>query len=97
MPWIRVSNGVKELLELKSKRTSLSEYDLANGILFNALKENEPSTNKGMTPEEIDALLDHDWPEGDWVSKKLIGLVEFDYPTDSLELKKNSYKRGRLP
>ena len=97
MPWIKVNKEVKELLELKSERTSLSEDDLANGILFNALKDEKRERKKGFTPEEIYELLEHDLPEGDWVSEKLAGLADFDYVTDAVELKKNSYKRGRLP
>lgn len=37
--------------------------------------------SKPMSAEEIYDLLDHDWPEGDWVSKELVklrGKVEID-------------------
>ncbi len=95
MPWINVSIDVKRQLEYLSEKTGLSEYDLANTYLSNALKEKVKENRKGLTPEELEKILDHDLPEGDWVSKRLIGLADFNHITDAVELKKNSYKRSR--
>ena len=95
MPWIKVSIEVKRQLEYLSEKTGLSEYDLANTYLSNALKDKVKESKKGMNPEELEKILDHDLPEGDWVSKRLIGLADFDGVTDAVELKKNSYKRGK--
>ena len=43
---------------------------------------------------EIFEILDHDLPEGDWVSNELAGLVESKYITNAIKLKKDSYKWG---
>ena len=40
----------------------------------------------------LEPILDHDLPEGDWVSNELVGLIETEYLTNAVKLKKDSYK-----
>ena len=93
MATIEIDDNLKKKLEARAKKTGLSQYDMANSYIFNGLKEDERyECNGGMTPEEIFELLDHDLPEGDWVSEELAGLVETKYITNALKLNKDSYK-----
>ena len=46
-----------------------------------------------MILEKIEKLLKHDLPGGDEISEKLTGLVDNPFKTDSVELKRASYKR----
>lgn len=88
-----INEDLKRRLEARSKKTGVSEHDLANSYIFLGLNEDEKyECEGGMTPEEISELLDHDLPEGDWVSNELAGLVESKYITNALKLKKDSYK-----
>ena len=47
---------------------------------------------KAPTIEEIKKLLDYDCPQGNGLDK-ISGIIEFDEPTNSVELKKQAYKR----
>ena len=42
--------------------------------------------------EEIEALLEHDKPEGNGLDE-LDGIIELDYPTNALKLTKENYKK----
>lgn len=90
---IEIDDVLKERLKDRSKKTGFSEHDLANSYIFNGLNEDEKySCEGGMTPEEISECLDYDLPEGDWVSKELMGLIDNEYLTNAVKLKKDSYK-----
>ncbi len=95
---IEIDKELHDKLKLKCAKTGISQLELVNryvseGLRFDEKRESEPP--KPMTPEEIDALLEHDWPEGDWISKRLASLnVDFPGESDPVKLKKASYKRG---
>lgn len=90
---IEIDDALKKRLDERSKKTGFSEHDLVNSYIFNGLNEDEKYDCKGgMTPEEIAEILDYDWPEGDWISKELSGLIENEYITNAVKLKKDSYK-----
>lgn len=68
---------------------------MLNSYIFHGLNEDGKYEGEGgMTPEEIFEILDHDLPEGDWVSNELSWLVESKYITNAIKLKKDSYKWG---
>lgn len=88
-----IDEDLKRRLEARSKKTGFSEHDLVNSYIFHDLNEDEKyECEGGMTPEEIFEILDHDLPEGDWVSNELMGLIETEYLTNAVKLKKDSYK-----
>lgn len=88
-----IDEDLKRRLETRSKKTGFSEHDLLNSYIFPGLNEDEKyECEGGMAPEEIFEILDHDLPEGDWVSNELAGLVESKYITNAIKLKKDSYK-----
>nr|WP_295605039.1 hypothetical protein [uncultured Methanobrevibacter sp.] len=88
-----IDEDLKRRLEARSKKTGFSEHDLVNSYIFHGLNEDEKyECEGGMTPEEIFELLEHDLPEGDWVSNELMGLIETEYLTNAVKLKKDSYK-----
>ena len=87
-----IDEDLKRRLEARSKKTGFSEHDLVNSYIFHGLNEDEKyECEGGMTPEEIFELLEHDLPEGDWVSNELMGLIETEYLTNAVKLKKDSY------
>ncbi len=88
---IRINEDIKQLLKLKSVETGITQFDLANKYILNGLKEDN-SPNKTMTIEEIEKLLSYDKPEGDTTSEKLDGILHSNTRTNSVDLKKNSYK-----
>ena len=95
---VEIDGPLLDKLKLKCDETGVSLLDLVNRYIDEGLRfdeEREAGPPKPMTPEEIDALLEHDWPEGDWISERLSNLV-VDSPveTDAVELKKASYRRG---
>ena len=45
-----------------------------------------------MTLDQIEKFLEYDKPEGDNVLDELDGIVHSDVITNSVDLKKNSYK-----
>ena len=93
MASIEIDENLKMRLDARSKRTGFSEHDLVNSYIFHGLNEDEKyECEGGMTPEEIFELLEHDLPEGDWVSNELMGLIETEYLTNAVKLKKDSYK-----
>ena len=47
---------------------------------------------KAPSLEEIKKLLDYDCPQGNGLDK-ISGIIEFDEPTNSVDLKKQAYKR----
>ena len=47
---------------------------------------------KAPSLEEIKKLLDYDCPQGNELDK-ISGIIEFDEPTNSVDLKKQTYKR----
>ena len=47
---------------------------------------------KAPSLEEIKKLLDYDCPQGNGLDK-ISGIIEFDEPTNSVDLKKQTYKR----
>ena len=88
-----IDENLKRRLETRSKKTGFSEHYLLNSYIFHGLNEDgKYECEEGMTPEEIFEILDHDLPEGDWVSNELAGLVESKYITNAIKLKKDSYK-----
>ena len=93
MSTIEIDENIKRRLEARAKKTGVSEHDLVNSYIFHGLNEDEKyECEGGMTPEEIFELLEHDLPEGDWVSNELMGLIETEYLTNAVKLKKDSYK-----
>lgn len=89
MARIEIDDELKKRLEARSKKTGFSEDDLVNSYIFHGLNEDEKyDCEGGMTPEEIIELLDHDLPEGDWVSEELDGLIDNKFVTNALKLKK---------
>ena len=93
MASIEIDENLKMRLDARSKRTGFSEHDLVNSYIFHGLNEDEKyECEGGMAPEEICKILDNDLPEGDWVSKELMGLIETEYLTNAVKLKKDSYK-----
>ena len=94
---VEIAAELHDKLKLKSAKTGISQLELVNRYVSEGLRfdeKREVESPKPMTPEEIDALLEHDWPEGDWISKRLAGLIDSPVETDAVELKKASYKRG---
>ena len=90
---LRIDENIKHLLKLKSDSTGISQYDLANKYILEGLKKDKRS-KPTMTIDEIDKFLEHDKPEGDDILERLCGIVSCDKVTDSVEMKKNAYKRG---
>ena len=88
MAEIKLKKELLERLQIRSKQT---------GIATNVLVEQyvEDGLNNGMTEEEIKSLLDYDLPEGDQASEKLCDLIDNSVQTNSVQLKKQSYIRGR--
>ncbi len=75
-------------LKLKCAETGVGQLELINRHVFEGLRfdeRREVESPKPIAPEEIDALLEHDWPEGDWISRILAGLID-----SPVELKKNT-------
>lgn len=67
-----IDEDLKRRLETRSKKTGFSEHYLLNSYIFHGLNEDGKYEGEGgMTPEEIFEILDHDLPEGDWVSNEL--------------------------
>ena len=92
---IRIDKELQRRLKIKSIETGRTQLDLANEYIRNGLKNDQtPKTPPSL--EEIEKLLVHDLPEGDMISKKLIGLVESPVKTNAVELKKSAYKRCQL-
>ena len=94
---VEIAGPLHDKLKLKCAETGVSQLELVNRYVYEGLRfdeKREVESSKPMTPEEIDALLEHDWPEGDWISKRLIGLIDSPVETDAVELKKASYRRG---
>lgn len=88
---IRINEEVKQLLKLKSAETGITQLDLANRYILKGLKEDDTPTNV-MSISDIEAMLSFDKPEGDKNLEKLDGVSHSDKPTNSVELKKNSYR-----
>lgn len=91
---IRIDKDLQQQLKLKSAEIGVSQLDLANKYILEGLKADNTPKKPAMSLEEIEKLLKHDLPEGDKVSKKLIGLVDNSVKTNAFELKKAPYKRG---
>ena len=89
---IRIDKELQRRLKIKSIETGQTQSDLANEYIRSGLKNNQSP----LSLEEIEKLLAHDLPEGDMISKKLIGLAESPVKTNAVELKKSAYKRGGL-
>ena len=82
MSTIEIDENIKRRLEARAKKTGVSEHDLVNSYIFHGLNEDEKyECEGGMTPEEIFEILDHD-----------VGLIETEYLTNAVKLKKDSYK-----
>lgn len=88
---IRVDENVKKQLKIKAAETGKSQYELANKYILEGLK-NDKTPCDTMTIEEIEALLEHDKPEGNGLDE-LDGIIELDYPTNALKLTKENYKK----
>lgn len=91
---IRIDKDLQQQLKLKSAETGKSQLDLANQYILDGLKNDTTPIKTPPTLEEIEKLLKHDLPEGDEISKKLIGIAKSPYKTNALELKKSAYNRG---
>ena len=89
---IRINEDIKQQLKLKSAQTGISQLDLANKYILNGLKADNTPNKKVMTLDQIENFLKHDKPEGDTVLDELDGIVHSDVRTNSVDLKKNSYK-----
>ena len=89
---LRIDEEIKHLLKLKSDETGISQYDLVNKYILEGLKKDKRSKSN-MTIDEIRKLLDYDKPEGDDILERLCGIAICDEVTDSVEIKKNAYKR----
>lgn len=90
---IRVDENIKKQLKIKAAETGKSQYELANKYILEGLK-NDKTPCDTMTIEEIEALLKHDNPKGNPALNRLAGAIKTDEKTNSVELKKNSYKRS---
>jgi len=88
---IRINEEVKQLLKLKSAETGITQLDLANRYILKGIKEDDTPANV-MSISDIEAMLSFDKPEGDKNLEKLDGVSHSDQPTNSVELKKNSYR-----
>ncbi|MBQ2651976.1 MAG: hypothetical protein IJF83_00320 [Methanobrevibacter sp.] len=88
---IRINEEVKRLLKLRSAETGITQFDLANKYILKGLKEDDTPSNM-MSISDIEAMLSFDKPEGDKNLEKLDGVLHSDVPTNSVELKKNSYR-----
>lgn len=91
---IRVNKDLQQQLKLKSAETGRSQLDLVNKYILDGLKNDKTPTKPAMSLEEIEKLLKHDLPDGDKVSKKLVGLVDNKFKTDAVKLKKLVYNKG---
>lgn len=89
---IQVNNDIKKKLILQSKKTGIKEVDLVNKYLLKGLTDDGVESYE-MSLEEIDELLAHDNPSGETGLEDFIGSIDLGYETDSVELKKESYKR----
>ena len=92
---IRINEDIKQQLKLKSAQTGISQLDLANEYILDGLKRDTNPNKKVMTLEEIEKFLDYDKPEGDNILDELDGIVHSETITNSVDLKKNSYKMMR--
>ena len=88
---IRINEEVKQLLKLRSAETGITQFDLANKYILKGLKEDDTPTNI-MSISDIELLLSFDKPEGDKNLEKLDGVSHSDISTNSVELKKSSYR-----
>lgn len=88
---IRVDENVKKQLKIKAAETGKSQYELANKYILEGLK-NDKTPCDTMTIEEIEALLEHDKPEGNKLLNEIDGTIDTGEITDSVKLKKDSYK-----
>lgn len=91
---IRVNKDLQQQLKLKSAETGRSQLDLVNKYILDGLKNDKTPIKPAMSLEEIEKLLKHDLPDGDKVSKKLVGLVDNEFKTDAVKLKKLVYNKG---
>ena len=88
---IRVNENVKKQLKIKAAETGKSQYELANKYILEGLK-NDKTPCDTMTIEEIEALLKHDNPKGNKLLNEIDGTIDTGEITDSVKLKKDSYK-----
>ena len=62
---VEIAAELHDKLKLKSAKTGISQLELVNRYVSEGLRfdeKREVESPKPMTPEEIDALLEHDWP-----------------------------------
>jgi len=88
---IRINEDIKQLLKLKSVETGITQLDLANKYILKGLKEDD-TPNKVRSISDIEAMLSFDKPEGDINLKKLDGVSHSEVPSNSVDLKKSSYR-----
>ena len=88
---IRVNENVKKQLKIKAAEIGKSQYELANKYILEGLK-NDNTPCDTMTIEEIEALLKHDNPKGNKLLNEIDGTIDIDEITDSVKLKKDSYR-----
>ena len=84
---IRINKNVKQGLKSAKVETNL------NKNVTEEIKRDSIPEKSAPTIEEIKKLLDYDCPQGNGLDK-ISGIIEFDEPTNSVELKKQAYKRS---
>lgn len=87
---VRINEDVKQLLKIKSAELGVKQIDLLNRYVIEGIKRDSTKNNQVKSIEEIEKSLVHDNPKGNGLSE-IDGIVEFDMPTNAVELKKQSY------
>ena len=93
MSAVTISDEVMEKVNIKCRQSNKTPFEVINEVLLDTLGKVDE------IPDDIDGdkiwnLLEHDKPEGDDILERLCGIVSCDEVTDSVEMKKNAYKRG---
>ena len=87
---VRINEDVKQQLKIHSAKVGIKQIDLLNKYVIEGIKKDRASEKQTMSLEEVEKLLIHDKPTGNNLDK-IDGLIKFDKPTNSVQLKRNNY------
>lgn len=87
---IRIDAELKHQLEIKSSEMKIKQAQLLNQLVKEGLERIEQNKDK-LSDDEIKELLEHDRAKPINLDN-IIGIVETAEPTDSVQLKKETYR-----
>ncbi len=87
---IRIDAELKHRLETKSSEMKIKQAQLLNQLVKEGLERIEQNKDK-LSDDEIKELLEHDRVKPVNLDN-IIGIAETDEPTDSVQLKEETYR-----